>query len=105
VVGGVFQHANPYANIYYNGVSEGTETVDDFTDNAWGTTFSVGSTNSGEWWYGIISSIAIFSDAKSATDVLRITNELNRTYYGNAFERGSFILGDMDVRDVYDGMR
>ena len=74
----VFQHASPYVAGYKDGVANGTnETADDFTNPAWGTAFQVGADLAGNNVSSlVIQAIAIYSDAKSATDVLNITKIL-----------------------------
>lgn len=65
---------NPNSSFYIDGTSydSSTNANTDWTTPAWGTYFEVGQ--SGGVGFGIISSIAIFSDAKSATNVLSISN-------------------------------
>jgi len=78
VVAGVIQHSSPYIAVYTDGTARGTETADDFTDNAWGTYFYVGSGSNGTIQLnGIIQSVAIYSTALSAGDVGTVTKALN----------------------------
>lgn len=79
VAAAVCQHASPYAKLYFNGSADGTPyTGGDFTDPGWGTKFWVGSNNaSANQLNGIIQAIAVFSDAKDATQVSTITNIIN----------------------------
>lgn len=66
----------PGLTVYIDGVSEGT-TDAGFTAPAWGTYFSCGHYATGDHNLdGIIQSVAFFSDAKSAGDVLAISNIL-----------------------------
>lgn len=77
VVGYTCQHASPYASIYINGSLENSYTAGDWTENSFGTNFYVGArfnSQAGAFLDGIISSIAIFSDAKDATAVAAISN-------------------------------
>jgi len=71
-------HVSPYLNMYANGVSEATETSDDFTNNSWGNYFYIGcgnaSTNQAN---SVIQSVAIFSGAHDAATVAAVTNILN----------------------------
>jgi hypothetical protein len=79
VVGGVFKHSSPYANIYVNGLSEGTYTVGDWTTNAWGSTFYIGSNSAGiNQLSGIIQRVAIFNRALTANEMAVATAEMNR---------------------------
>jgi hypothetical protein len=78
VLGAVFQHASPYANIFSNGTSQGTWTTNDFTDPAWGTYFYIGSDNVGATQLsGIIQSVSIYNRALTAGEVLTATNTMN----------------------------
>lgn len=62
----------------------------DWTSPAWGTNFNIGSGSGGSFW-GIIQAVAIFSDAKSSTDITAITNELNASLLKETnLERRSF---------------
>lgn len=66
--------ADVNAQLYLNGVLEGT-TSTNYIENPWGTNFQVGSNGAGaENGDSIFQSIAIFSDAKGAADVLAISN-------------------------------
>lgn len=61
------------AAIYRDGVVDATSPTD-FTSGTFGANFYVGCrNNSSQYLYGIISSLAIFSDAKSAADVAAIS--------------------------------
>lgn len=74
----VIQHASPYVQSYINGISEGTYTVGDFTSNAWGTYWYVGSAlSSASQLNGIIQCVVIFSRALSASEILYVSNLLN----------------------------
>lgn len=78
-IAGIFQHSSPYSNVYINGTLEGTYTLGDFTDPLWGSNFYVGSDSSGTTQFnGIISKVAIFNRALSASEVASVTNELSR---------------------------
>lgn len=74
----VRQTPSPYATMYQNGVSVGVD-----TDSPNGSSFDLGpitiggSSDTTEHIDGIIQSVAIFSDAKNATDVLSISNLMN----------------------------
>jgi len=73
------QHSSPYLSVYHNGVLEGTYTVGDFIDNAWGTYFSVGGDTGGtQNINGLVQSVAIFNRALTASEVLAVTNILNQ---------------------------
>lgn len=72
----VMKHSSPYASIYNNGASEATYTTGDWTEPTYGTTFSIGSDNNATHLNGLITSVAIFSVAKSATDILKVYNIL-----------------------------
>ena len=58
------QHSSPYIAGFYQGVADGTnETTDDFTTNAWGTSWWLGSKNTGTLQFnGVIHSIAFFDE-------------------------------------------
>ena len=71
VVSSVFQHVNPYANIFYDGVSKGTETVDDYINPLWGASFYLGSNNAGANQGNIIiERVEIYNRPLSASEVL-----------------------------------
>lgn len=60
---------NPNSTIYYNGISEATHNTD-FTANAWGTYFWVGSLAAGSnQLYGTIFSIAFFDRVLNASEM------------------------------------
>jgi hypothetical protein len=68
---------NPNLTCYLNGTSEGTPDNDDFTENAWGTSFYIGTANDlTNHIDGIIQSVAFFSDVKDQTAVTAITAAL-----------------------------
>ena len=71
------QHSSPYVEFYRAGVSEGTDTVDDFINPAWGTDFWVGN-NSGTsgWLYGTIFSISYFNRVLTSAEHASITASL-----------------------------
>ena len=68
-------HNSPYVLSYTDGLANGLgDTSDDFTNNAWGTYFYIGSSSvSVSQIDGIIQSCAFYSDAKGAADVSQIT--------------------------------
>lgn len=69
---------NPNTACYFQGVADGTDDNDDYTPNAWGTNFYIGSDNGGtNVFFGTIQSVAFFSDTKSAADQARITGLLD----------------------------
>jgi len=68
---------NPNTNIYINGILEDADNVD-FTINAWGANFNLGSAADGSAGFdGVIQSLAIFSSLKTAPEVLALSNALN----------------------------
>jgi hypothetical protein len=77
VVSMTMKHSSPYISSFVDGGSQVDYTVGDWTDPSWGTNFYLGSyTDGASQIFGIISSLAIFSDAKSASDVAAITRVL-----------------------------
>jgi hypothetical protein len=82
-LGAYCQHSSPYAGMYVDGiVSAQTETADDFTNPAWGTSFYVGSdTSGGTNNYAIFQSIAIFNRVLDA-------NEMMSVHQGMAIDSG-----------------
>lgn len=75
---GVYQHSSPYSNTYINGTSEGTYTLGDWTDPAWGNNFYIGSRNSSiTQLNGIIQYVGIYNNALSSTDVSAISTIMN----------------------------
>lgn len=76
VVSAVYQHASPYAEWYTDGVSEDAYTAGDYTANEFGDKFYIGNTGDSQL-FGLIQGVAIFSDAKSAGDVAKITAAMN----------------------------
>ena len=72
---------NPNCTLYVNGTSEAS-TNTDFTANAWGTNFYVGTDASANYnMDGIIQAVAIYNRVLTASEVLSISNEmaLNRS--------------------------
>jgi hypothetical protein len=68
---------SPYAQIYKNAVSVGSDTSDSFIPNDFGPYFYVGSSSSGgSSLSGLNLSVSIYSDAKSITEVSGITSIL-----------------------------
>ncbi len=66
---------NPNVACYYNGAADGTDDNDDFTANAWGTDFSIGSKmNRTLPFYGTIQAIAFFSRVLTAGEHLEVYN-------------------------------
>lgn len=69
------QHSSPFITVYMNGSSEGTYTVGDFIDPAWGTSFYIGCLSSGiQQINGIIQSVTIYNNALSVGSVLQASN-------------------------------
>ena len=67
----VCQHSSPYAQVYLNGVSEGTYTTGDFVNPAWGTNFYLGVYSDGSKQGNIVvTSISIFNRPLSASDLI-----------------------------------
>ena len=65
--------AGTNAEIYINGISEGTD-ADNYTTPAWGTNFYVGSKNDGTLQLnGIIQKVAMFGRAMIAAEIMEVT--------------------------------
>ena len=63
--------------IYFNGVSEATD-ADNYTANAWGTSFYVGdSVGGGDHLNGIVQSVVFYNRALSAPEVVLVGSILN----------------------------
>lgn len=79
IINAISKQSSPYASLYVNGVSTGTkETTDNFTSNSFPATFNVGrNENSNAVTHGNVCSIAIFSDAKDLSKILKINEILN----------------------------
>jgi hypothetical protein len=73
------QHASPYVNVYMNGISQSTDTADNFTDPAWGTSFFVGTYGAGDHLTGIIQSVTIFNRALTAAEVATVSTLLQNS--------------------------
>ena len=71
------QHSSPYIAGFFQGVADGTnETADDFTDPAWGTFFTVGSSGTSSQFDGTIFSIAFFDRVLTAAE-MQYLHDLN----------------------------
>lgn len=80
VIGAAATHTTPlpYARISLNGTTEGNYTAGDWTDVAWGTTWTLGATAGGaSQLNGIVESIAIYSSFKDVPDTNHISNILS----------------------------
>lgn len=74
---GVCQHSSPYAELYRDGQSIADYTVGDYTDNDWGTSFYLGS-NVGNNGGLLLGAVAIFNRVLTATEVLIVTQKINK---------------------------
>ena len=77
--GSMASTGNPNLQIYLDGTQKGSDDNDDFTANAWGTSFYIGSDLNGlSNVNAIIESVAFFNKALSATEVSTVTDILNK---------------------------
>lgn len=70
------QHIAPYAELYVNGISESTDVADDYTNPAWGATFSVGvnPAGSGTSLFGTIFEIGFWDRVLSVEEMKALHN-------------------------------
>ena len=68
LTGAMQSTGNPNTEVYMNGVSEATD-LDDFTANAWGDTFYVGTSSGGNTFYGILQSAVFYNRVLTSGEV------------------------------------
>lgn len=73
----VAQHTSPYVQTYLNGALQGSYTTGDYTTNAWGTSFYIGTRmTTGKEFNGYIAKVLFFNRALSASEVSAVNNLL-----------------------------
>lgn len=73
----VAQHTSPYAQTYLNGALQGSYTAGDYTTNAWGASFYIGTRFTAEGGFnGYIAKVMFFNRALSASEVSVVNNLL-----------------------------